>query len=89
MTFSSAVVTPNGDGINDVLRIDYTLYGLPQSVPVNIELYALDGKRMALVNQGLQGSGPQEVEWDGRDERGRPAAGNVFARSGHCGREQE
>tara|TARA_B100000674_G_C37925952_1_gene955606 strand:+ start:63 stop:1268 length:1206 start_codon:yes stop_codon:yes gene_type:complete len=70
MTFSSAVVTPNGDGINDVLRIDYTLYGLPQSVPVNIELYALDGKRVALVNQGVQGSGPQEVKWDGRDERG-------------------
>ena len=22
------------------------------------------------MNQGLQGSGPQEVEWDGRDERG-------------------
>ena len=70
LTFSSAVVTPNGDGINDVLRIDYTLYGLPQSVPVNIELYALDGKRVALVGQGLQGSGPQEVRWDGRDERG-------------------
>ena len=70
LTLSSSVVTPNGDGINDVMTIDYTLYGLPQSVPANIEIYSLDGRRIALVDQGLQSSGPQKVGWDGRDESG-------------------
>ena len=34
LVFSSKVLTPNGDGANDVLAISYTLFLLPAPVPV-------------------------------------------------------
>ena len=70
LSFSTPVFTPNGDGIHDHLRIRYTLFRLPELVPVELEIYALDGRRLTRIDAGLQGSGPREIEWDGRDERG-------------------
>lgn len=71
LTFSAAVFTPNGDGINDELHIAYSLFRLPEAVPVVLEVYSLDGRRVALVEAGLQSAGPQSLQWDGRDESGR------------------
>ncbi len=71
LTFSSAVFTPNGDGINDELHVVYSLFRLPEAVPVVLEVYSLDGRRVALVEAGLQNAGPQSLRWDGRDETGQ------------------
>ncbi len=71
LTFSSAVFTPNGDGINDELRVAYSLFRLPEAVPVVLAVYRLDGRRVGLVEAGLQNAGPQSLRWDGRDETGR------------------
>ena len=71
LTFSSSVFTPNGDGINDDLRVAYSLFRLPETVPVVLEVYSLDGRRVALVEAGLQSAGPQSLQWDGRDETGQ------------------
>jgi flagellar hook assembly protein FlgD len=40
-------------------------------VPVALEIYALDGRRLARIAGGLQDSGPRHLTWDGRDETGR------------------
>ena len=71
LTFSAAVFTPNGDGINDQLHLAYSLFRLPEPVPVVLEVYSLDGRRVALVEAGLQNAGPQSLRWDGRDETGQ------------------
>ena len=71
LTFSPPVFTPNGDGINDELRVAYSLFRLPEAVPVVLAVYSLDGRRVALVEAGLQNAGPQSLRWDGRDETGR------------------
>ncbi len=71
LTFSPPVFTPNGDGVNDELRVAYSLFRLPEAVPVVLEVYSLDGRRVALVEVGLQNAGPQSLRWDGRDETGR------------------
>ncbi len=71
LTFSSAVFTPNGDGVNDELHVAYSLFRLPEPVPVVLEVYSLDGRRVALVEAGLQNAGPQSLRWDGRDESGQ------------------
>ena len=71
LTFSAPVFTPNGDGINDELHVAYSLFRLPEPVPVVLEVYSLDGRRVALVEAGLQNAGPQSLRWDGRDETGQ------------------
>ena len=76
--FSSGVITPNGDGVNDELVISYSLFALPQSVPVQLQVFSLDGRRVAQVQRGQQGSGPQQLHWDGRDQRGETLAPGLY-----------
>ena len=71
LTFSPPIFSPNGDGINDELRVAYSLFRLPQAVPVVLAIYSLDGRRVASIEAGLQNAGPQHLRWDGRDETGR------------------
>ena len=69
--FSSEILTPNEDGINDHLEIKYTLFRLPAAIPVELKVYGLDGVLVNRVSLGEQGAGPQRVEWDGRDGKGK------------------
>ena len=78
LRLSTPVLTPNGDGVHDELNVAYALYGLPEQVPVELAIYALDGRRMATVPQGLQTAGPQRVRWDGRDAEGRALPPGVY-----------
>ncbi len=71
LTFSPPVFSPNGDGINDELHVAYSLFRLPQAVPVVLAIYSLNGRRVASIEAGLQNAGPQHLRWDGRDETGR------------------
>ncbi len=70
LSFASAVFTPNGDGVHDELRINYSLFRLPVAVPVALDVYRLDGQRIARVEYGVQQAGPQSIRWDGRDDSG-------------------
>lgn len=68
--FPSAVVSPDGDGIDDELRIDYTL---PDEEPLmgRAEVYDLRGRRVRrLLNGDVMGS-HGTVVWDGRDDGGQ------------------
>ena len=71
LTFSSPVFSPNGDGIHDELRVAYSLFRLPEAVPVVLAVYRLDGRRVASIEAGLQNAGPQSLRWDGLDKTGR------------------
>ena len=71
LALSTPVLTPNGDGVHDQLQLRYSLFRLPGAVPVALEVYALDGRRIARLAKGLQDSGAQAITWDGRDETGQ------------------
>ena len=71
LALSTPVLTPNGDGVHDQLQVRYSLFRLPGAVPVTLEVYALDGRRIARLDKGLQDSGAQAITWDGRDETGQ------------------
>ncbi|MBI2506164.1 MAG: hypothetical protein HYW07_23355 [Candidatus Latescibacteria bacterium] len=71
LELSGAVVTPNGDGINDRLTIRYNLFLLPEPIPVELNVHDLQGRRRLHLEVGAQEAGPQEVFWDGRDNEGR------------------
>ena len=76
LSFSTPILTPNGDQVHDELHIAYSLFRLPEQVPVTLEVYSLDGRRVARVAIGTQDSGPQQITWNGRDQWGRiPAPG--------------
>lgn len=68
---STSVLTPNGDGVNDQLTLTYSLFRLPGPVPVQLEIYALDGRSLARIDIGLQDAGLRQFVWDGRNERGQ------------------
>ena len=70
LTFSTSVLTPNGDGVNDQVEITYSLFRLPEEVPVSLEVRALDGRCVASLPVGDQTSGLQQVRWDGRTAQG-------------------
>jgi hypothetical protein len=71
LVFTTGAVTPNGDGINDLLTIDYALFRLPSPIPVELNIYALQGTRVGQIDLGLQSAGPQQVQWDGSDGLGQ------------------
>ena len=78
MRFSSGVVTPNGDGVNDEVTIEYLLFRLPQELPITLDIYGLDGRQVARIDKGTQGAGPQSIHWDGRDANGQLLAPGLY-----------
>ena len=65
LKLSSPVFTPNGDGINDALEIEYELLNLFGAVPVALELYDLSGRRVGMVHRGTAASGRFALAWNG------------------------
>ena len=63
------MLTPNGDGINDELRIGYSLLTVTRPSPVELLLFDLGGRRVAAF-EGMQPVGNHRQVWDGRDGDG-------------------
>ncbi len=78
LALSSQTITPNGDGINDLLQVSYTLFRLPQAVPIVLNIYRLDGQRIVHRQAAPQPSGPQHLAWDGRDSNGRAPSPGLY-----------
>ena len=63
--FSSRVVTPNDDGVNDQLTLDYTLLKATSPVDVEVVIYNLAGQVIRVLYDSRDLSGPNTVLWDG------------------------
>ena len=59
--------TPNGDNLNDVAEIRFDLFKLTEATPVEVGVYDLSGRRVAVVFAGEIASGRYPVPWDGTD----------------------
>ncbi|MCY3761394.1 MAG: gliding motility-associated C-terminal domain-containing protein [Gemmatimonadetes bacterium] len=71
ISLSSPLFTPNGDGVNDALRIEYELVNLSGDVPAVVGVYDLSGRRVGEVDAAGPGvSGLFSVSWDGTGEGG-------------------
>ena len=73
LQLSSPVFTPNADGINDLLGLEFDLVNLSAAVPADILVYDLTGAPVAGLPLQPLASGPHRAEW-GRTRRTRPAA---------------
>ena len=70
VVFSSAVITPNGDGINDQISLGYILLKATHEVEVEVVVYDLSGQPVHRLYKARDRSGPNQVSWDGRDDAG-------------------
>ena len=78
LRLSPPAFTPNGDGANDLLQIEYELVNLAGNVPVRIAVYDLSGRRVGEVGAGRAASGLHRTSWDGRDRQGTPLPPGLY-----------
>ena len=64
--FSSDIITPNGDGINDQIALKYVLLKATDPVGVQVIIYDLSGREVRRLYNARDSSGPNQVAWDGR-----------------------
>ena len=64
--FSSDIITPNGDGINDQIALEYVLLKATDPVGVQVIIYDLSGREVRRLYDARDSSGPNQVAWDGR-----------------------
>ncbi|MBI4668301.1 MAG: gliding motility-associated C-terminal domain-containing protein [Elusimicrobia bacterium] len=67
------IITPNGDGLNDVVIFRYSN---PTDVKVTGKVFDLTGAYVADITQ--QGPMADSRLWDGKDSNGRPVPGGVY-----------
>ncbi len=70
--------TPQGDGINDYVTVEYTLFRLLAAAEVELEIYALDGRSAWRQALGAQLSGRHRATWNGRDEKEQLVAPGLY-----------
>ncbi|MEW6751355.1 MAG: FlgD immunoglobulin-like domain containing protein [Candidatus Latescibacterota bacterium] len=63
------VLTPNGDGINDQMPIQFTVFGVEQAV-FRVRVYDLAGRLVATLAEERTGAGSYRPTWDGKDASG-------------------
>ena len=73
-----ATFTPNGDGINDRVKIEYELRDLETSRQLTFTVYDLSGRLVREVIAADTRSGSFAREWDGRDDAGNVVAPGVY-----------
>ncbi len=66
----SSICTPNSDGVNDEVRLEYDLLNLAGAALVYIDLCDLSGRKLWAIDRVAHASGRFAVVWDGRDDSG-------------------
>jgi hypothetical protein len=83
--FSSRVVTPNGDGINDEIVVVTDVVNVLAPRLLRLRLYDLAGRQLSERRADVQ-AGPQQLSWDGRDDYGRLVPPGLYLLELHiCG----
>ncbi len=70
VVFDTAVLTPNGDGINDVLAVHADVINILEPRPWHLRLYDLAGRALVERGQAVT-AGAQGFTWNGRDQAGQ------------------
>jgi hypothetical protein len=78
MRLQPAAFTPNGDGINDELQIEFDLLNLVGAVSVTVDLYDLSGRKLGRVFDGVAASGRVVAVLVGRDGSGQQLAPGLY-----------
>ena len=77
MSLSSKAITPNGDGVNDELRLEIALVNVLAPRPLRLRLYDLGGRPVYDRSEDSR-AGQRKLFWDGRDNRGDRVAPGLY-----------
>ncbi|MCK5380128.1 MAG: gliding motility-associated C-terminal domain-containing protein, partial [Candidatus Latescibacteria bacterium] len=88
VTVSSNSFTPNGDGVNDALRIEYTLLQLVGEAPVEVRIYDLSG-RSVWTDRRMEQNGNYDRDWDGTDDNHDPVPPGLYVYSIEVGGDEK
>jgi hypothetical protein len=69
------IVTPNGDGVNDAVILDVDN---PRLSPVEGRVLDVGGGFVATLRSAGLGGPLDALQWDGRDDGGRPVSAGVY-----------
>ncbi len=73
------IFTPNGDGINDAARIEFSVFRLDGAARFNVRIHDLAGRVVRdLSVDRRNASGDHALEWDGRDLSGKLVAPGAY-----------
>ncbi|MCY3763775.1 MAG: gliding motility-associated C-terminal domain-containing protein, partial [Gemmatimonadetes bacterium] len=75
---SPAVFTPNGDRVNDAVRISYDLLEIIGLASVTIDITDLSGRVVRRLYEGDDAIGNYRREWDGRDGSGEMVPPGIY-----------
>ncbi len=79
LSMRPAIATPNGDGVNDLLELEFAVLKVA-SDNASVRIFDLTGKQVALLRRGT-GSGVVSFAWPGTDDSGRPVLPGVYLTS--------
>ncbi|MBT6148919.1 MAG: hypothetical protein HOH74_26005, partial [Gemmatimonadetes bacterium] len=78
VSVTPAVTTPNGDGINDMMHVEYELYEIIGQAELRVEIYDLAGRLTRQLHKSVESIGIRAQSWDGRDDGGRLVPPGVY-----------
>ena len=80
LTVRPPVFSPNGDGVNDELRLVFTVMMVAGSAAVRADFFDLAGRRVRRLEERREiGAGGYSMAWDGRDDSGELVPPGVYA----------
>jgi len=83
-----AVFALRGSYPNPLVGGTRIVFDLPVPAHVTVEVYSIDGRRVATVNDGPMDAGVKAVAWNGRDDEGLAVPGGVYLYQVEAGSEQ-
>ena len=80
LDISPRVASPNGDGINDEVMVEFSVVLVGADQTVEVEFHDLSGRLVRRLTQHREvGAGRYQIAWDGTDDSGHLAPPGVYA----------
>ena len=74
------VFSPNGDGVNDVAELAFSVVLVGRSRAVSVDVFDLSGRLVRQLDEQREvGAGSYRIEWDGSGDDGRMVPPGIYA----------